>query len=146
MMQVYLSIIALALMVMCPVYYIRMTRAYVDEVRRLERQVTELAAVREDLDIDLVGIAAQEDELNKQKTALIEEAQAALPKIGGQKEKYKTPQEYLLAAGIIKPEHIAKATRFKEGSKSPYDLGEILVMMDTISPADLSLAKAKVGS
>ena len=141
----YLSIIGLLLLVMCPVYFVRMTRAYADEVRRLEQQVAQLAVARDELDVDLAGLVAQEEDLHRQHVELVEAARA-LPSLGGEdKGQYKTPQEYLLAAEIITPEDVNKAARFKDGSKSPYDLGEILVMMDTISPAELSLAKSKVG-
>ncbi|BBD08852.1 hypothetical protein [Desulfovibrio ferrophilus] len=144
MMMVYLSIIGLILLVTCPVYYCRMTRAYADEVRRLEHQVAQLTVTKEELDFEVAGLVAQEDELNKQKLSLIE-VDPSLPTLGSAGgRKYKNPEAYLLSVGTITAEDIQKAQKFKQGSKSPYNLGEILVMMDTISPAELSFAKSKV--
>lgn len=143
MMVIYLSILGLLLLVICPVYYSRMTRAYADEVRKLEQQVAQLTVAKEDLDVEVAGLVAQEDELNRQKTALVE-VDPTLPSLGRGRSKYKTPEEYLLSIGTITAEDIKKATDFKRGSNSPYDLGEILVMMDTITSANLTHAKSMI--
>lgn len=145
-MMVYVVVLGLMLLVILPVYYTRMTRAYSDEVHRLEQHMDHLNVAKEELEVEVAGLAAQEDELLKHKSSFeVVEEDPTLPSLGGgASEGYKTPEEYLLSAGTITQQDLDKARKFKEGSKSPYDLGEILVMMDTISGADLQLAKSKV--
>jgi len=145
-MIVYIVVIGLMVAVMVPVYYMRMTRAYTDEIHRLNTQVEHLSTAREELEVEVAGLAAHEDDLTRQKTSLMD-VDPTLPSLGGGSKSpgFKTPEEYLLSAGVITEADLDKARKFKEGSKSPYDLGEILVMMDTISSAELSLAKSKVG-
>jgi len=145
-----IMIISLLLLVCCiagPSYYSRLISGYVKEVRRIEREKASFAVAVEELEADVNELMTKESELHRERTAMIEITQA-LPSLGGQGASpggdFKTPIEYLLSIGRITEEDVRKAKKFKEGSKSPYGLEEVLLMMDAISSSDLKSALAVV--
>jgi hypothetical protein len=53
--------------------------------------------------------------------------------------------EVLLNAGSITPEGLQKATDYKQKTRSPYSVEEILVLLDQASVEDVRAAKRQLG-
>lgn len=139
----YLSAIALILLIFCPTYYTRVTKAYVSEIRNLENELNKLNLMKEEGEAEIAKLSGQEDELQSERVSLVETSYA-MPSLGtaqGASRQYDNPIEYLLSSGRITQEDVEKANSYKAGAKSQYNLGEILVMMDTITSQDLKLAE-----
>lgn len=142
MTVMYLSAIALILLIFCPTYYTRVTKAYVKEMRSLENELTKLGLMKEEGESEIAKLSAKEDELQSERISLVETTYT-MPSLGGKtgSKTYNNPLEYLVGSGRITKDDVEKAKKYKAGSGSQYNLGEILVMMDTISSADLKLAQ-----
>ncbi|WP_461208403.1 hypothetical protein [Desulfocurvus sp. DL9XJH121] len=70
----------------------------------------------------------------------------SLPSQGSSEEPAEvlsTPEEYLLAVGLITRADLEKARDYKSGSRSEYGLGDILIMMGVIDVSDWNYAKFK---
>lgn len=144
-MVMYISILGLVLLVLVPVVYSRMTQGYADEIRRIESALSILGVKKEDGEAEVARLAAEEDEMRRRRIKLMETEQT-LPSLGGggPSGPVSTPEEYLLSVGLITEKDLDKARGYKSGSRSEYDLGEILIMMDVIDSSDWVFAKSKV--
>lgn len=139
------SVAALVFLCFGPAYYSRIIRAYVEEIKRLEREIAGFMLAKEEQDAELLALKSEESGLEAERRALIE-MEHALPSLGGGPDDVSegSPKEviaYLLKAGKITSEDAQKAKDYKVSSKSPYQLDEILVMLDVISSDELKSAR-----
>lgn len=143
------SVAALVLLCFGPAYYQRMIQAYAEEVTRLEREISAFELAKEEQEAELLALASEESGLAAERKALIE-MEHALPSLGGA-EEHEDPEApkdaigYLLKTGAITREDVDKARDYKTGSGSPYDLDEILVMLDVISSEAMKNARRRIG-
>lgn len=139
------SLLALVLLIAGPAMYSRMILAYQKEAERLERVKTALELDIEELEAEVLELTAREDDIGRQRVSLMAMDQD-LPSLGGPSpdggKAYAGPVDYLLRTGRIGQEDVRKAEEFKTGSKSPYGLEEILVMLDVISSSEMKAAVA----
>ncbi|MBU1003522.1 MAG: hypothetical protein KKE73_13495 [Proteobacteria bacterium] len=143
-MTIYIYLILGLVLLSTPVLYIKMTKAYGDEAQRLRQSVSRFVVKIEELTAERARLQEEEGELVNERVSLLG-ARRGLPSLGSD-EVFETPEDFLLAVKIITPADIEKAAKFKEDSKSPYGLGDVLLMMDVITSAELTLAKSKVPS
>lgn len=146
-MLMYLSVLALALLIAVPACYSSMTRGYADRIRNLESRLSMLRVEQEDKEAEVVRLAAEEDDLRRRRVALLE-GDGALPSLGTDKAPaaYAAPEDYLVDVGLLSAKDLEKARAYKSGSRSEYGLGEVLVMMKVIDSTDWEFAKSKVKS
>ncbi|BBD08850.1 hypothetical protein [Desulfovibrio ferrophilus] len=142
-MTIYIYLILGLVLLASPVLYIRMTKAYGDEALRLRQEIARIVVMIEDKTAERDRLKEEEDELVRERVSVMS-ARSGAPSLGG--DDFETPEDFLLTSKIISQADLDKAEKFKDDSQSPYDLGEILVMMDVITSAELSLAKSKVRS
>lgn len=140
-----LSLVALVLLIIVPVSYSRMIQAYQGEVLRLEQEKGGLMLAVEELESEILELTSREDEMARERMALVAMDQS-LPSLGGEADggggTYSGPVDYLLQSGRVTQDDVRKAQEFKTGSKSPFGLEEILVMLDVITSAEMKAAVA----
>ena len=143
----YLSALVLVLLIAVPLTYARVTQRYADEIRTLESELSVFAVQREDKKEEVARLAEEEGSLRRERVALME-AGFDTPSLESPKPTGKpgSPEEYLVAVGLATHKDLEKARRYKSGSRSEHDLGEILVMMDVIDSSDWAFAVSKVAA
>lgn len=143
-MTIYIYLILGMVLLGSPVLYVKMTKAYGDEAQRLRQNISRFVVKIEELTAERARLQEEEGELVNERVSLLG-SRRGMPSLGNG-ASYESPEEFLLAAKIITPKDVDKAAKFQEDSKSPYDLGDILVMMGVITSAELALARSKVPS
>lgn len=139
----YVSVLALLFLCTVPAYYMRMTQGYLNEIRKLENEISAFELAKEEMETDLDSLEAEEEALNKERISLVE-VDHALPSLGGGPSgSYSGPIDYLLKNNRITEEDVRKAKEYKEGSGSAYDLEEVLVMIDVITSAEMKTARER---
>ncbi|NJB68613.1 hypothetical protein GGQ74_002286 [Desulfobaculum xiamenense] len=144
MTVLYLSVLILLFLCAGPAYYSRMIRGYTDAIRTLEYGLQQLDDELEALKAERDVLMEREEELNSERIALVQAAHglASFTESGGA----SSAVEYLMQSGKLRPEDLQKAKDFKAGSQSPYELEDVLVMLDLVSSYDMENAKRKASS
>jgi Mg2+ and Co2+ transporter CorA len=143
MTAIYISILVLLFLMIGPAYYARMTKGYTDMIRKLEYEVQKLDDELESMLAERDVLQEREDELKAEQIAIVQ-AQHGLTSFSESAVEYDSAIGYLMQAGKLRQEDLQKAQDFKEGSQSPYDLEEVLIMLDIVSSYDMESAKKKV--
>lgn len=141
----YVSVLILLLLCIAPAYYSRMTSGYSDLIRKLEHGLELLDNELENIQAERDLYAEREDELRKEQTALVQAAHGLKAFSEGGGGSYDSVVEYLVQSGKLSQQDLKKAEDFKRDSKSPYEIEEVLVMLDLVSSYDIKNAKKKVG-
>ena len=105
----------------------------------LKERNVELAADVDALQARLQGLQDQVTQLISERNNLVSLAARA------GSSRPRSVVDLLLGSGRITPEGLQKATDYKQKTRSPYSIEEILVLLDQVSVEDMRAAKREFG-
>lgn len=123
----------------------RRSQAFKERLQAVEAARIKLQVRITEIEDDLKATRSRERELQDQVNRLLSERDN-LVSLTVQKgsAKPRTAVDVLLAAGKLTPEGLQKATDYKQKTRSPYDIEEILVLLDLVSVQDIRSAAQQV--
>lgn len=124
----------------------RRAQAFKERLRAAEAARVKLQIKANELEDEIRTVRNRERDLQDQINRLISERDnlVSLTARTGSKRP-RNVVEVLLNAGTITPEGLQKATDYKQKTRSPYSVEEILVLLDQASVEDVHAAKRQLG-
>lgn len=124
----------------------RRSQAFKERLRAAESARVKLQIKVNDLEDEVRTVRNRERDLQDQINRLISERDnlVSLTARTGS-SKARNVVEVLLNSGTITPEGLQKATDYKQKTRSPYSIEEILVLLDQVTVEDVRAAKRQFG-